>query len=337
MFVIRSIKEKDLADFYRLASILDTYNLPKNRKLLAEIIHRSLDSFYGSLSNLHLGRYVFVAEDLDKGRIVGTSEILAKRGVKGHPFICCNVGVDHMKSSTLRKEMTHRYIRLASTFDGATEVGGLVVDPRYRGRGSGVGKALSYVRFMYMKMHPSKFQKRVLAELLAYLDSRGENPLWNFLGRHFTGLSYRDADHLSASNKEFILSLFPSEKIYTCLLPERVQKKLEVPGPESMPAKILLERIGFKYLQQIDPFDGGPLYGAKTDEISIYRNTKRYKYAGICDQNLNEEGLLLFEKNGKIRACKSDVERVGKKISIHSDGVEALQIKQGDVIWMCLV
>ncbi len=333
MFLIRSIEKKDLNAFFRLASILDTYNLPKDRQLLSKVIEISRKSFENILKNPHDGRFVFVAEDVESGKIVGTSEVLAKRGVPGKPFIYCDVGVDCLKSKTLKKEVTHRYIKLRSTEDGATEVGGLVVDPHFRGKGTGIGKALSYIRFMYMKAHPQRFQKRILAELLAYLDAKGENPLWNFLGKHFTGLSYHDADHLSSSNKEFILSLFPSEKIYTCLLPEKIQAILEKPGTESVPAKLLLEKIGFKYLNQVDPFDGGPLYGARTNQISLIRKTKSYVFSGICSENKKPTGLALVERKGKIRATLVHAKTEKKGFYLDQKSVELLLLKKGDHVW----
>jgi arginine N-succinyltransferase len=333
MFLIRSIEKKDMDSFFHLAAILDTYNLPKDRKLLSKIVHISLNSFQGKLQDLHQGRYVFVADDVSSGKVVGTSEIISKRGDAHQPFIFCEVGEDCMESKTLHRKMKHRYIKLHSTQDGPTEVGGLVVDGHYRGKGLGVGKALSYIRFMYMKAHPSRFQKRVLAELLAYLDSKGENPLWNFLGRHFTGLSYHEADRISFSNKEFIRSLFPSEKIYTCLLPERIQEILEKPGPDSVPAKILLERIGFKYLRQVDPFDGGPLYGAKTDQIPLVRETRLYSFLGLSDSE-RLEGLVLIEKKGKVRACLSFIEISKRGVYLNSEAADTLEINKGDKVWV---
>lgn len=333
MFLIRNVEKRDLNAFYELASILDTYNLPKDKKLLAQIIHISNASFRGTLKDPHQGRYVFVAEEIKSGRIVGTSEILAKRGTPGNPFIYCDVGTDLMKSRTLGKELPHRYIRLKHTSDGATEIGGLVVHPRYRGKKFGIGKMLSYVRFMYMKVHPGLFQKRVLAELLAYLTPKGENPLWNVLGQHFTGLSYHEADRLSVGNKEFILSLFPSEKIYTCLLPPRVQEILEKPGPHSIPAKILLEKIGFKYLNQVDPFDGGPLYGAHQDEISIMKKTKSYQFKEILKDAPDQTGLILKEDSGRVFVLKSSIHPAGKFLSLPGEIACVLGVKRGGKVW----
>ena len=332
-FLIRCVEKKDLHDFYRLASQLDTYNLPKDRRELSKIINLSINSFSGQIKDPQQGRFVFVAEDLKTSKIIGTAEVLAKRGTPDEPFIYCDVGVDRMRSKTLSKEVTHRYIRLRHTSNGASEVGGLVVDPGFRGKGSGVGKALSYVRLMYTRGHPERFEKYIIAELLAYLDARGENPLWNFLGRHFTGLSYHDADHLSVHNKEFILSLFPSEKIYTCLLPQKVQDILEKPGLHSIPAQVLLQRIGFKYFNQVDPFDGGPLYGCEVRKTKVYRETESVKAQGILQGESNPNCLMMVEQKSKVRAVLGECVLDGKNARLDIESMKILKLSRGDKFW----
>jgi len=191
---------------------------------------------------------------------------------------------------------------------------------------------------MYVKAYPRRFQRRILAELLAYLDARGENPLWNVLGRHFTGLSYHAADHLSAENKEFILSLFPSEKIYTCLMPERVQAILEKPGPDSVPAKILLERIGFRYLYEVDPFDGGPLYGAGTDEISVIRRTRRFTFLSAfrhLPTRRGERGLVMTVIHGRVRACQASARISKGGLCVEQEAAKLVELKAGGEVWFC--
>src|SRR5205814_1517778 len=99
--------------------------------------------------------------------------------------------------------------------------------------------------------------------------------LWEALGRHFTGMSYQEADRLSKTNKEFIRSLFPSEPLYTCLLPREVQALIGVVGPETRGVEKMLRKIGFQHANRIDPFDGGPHFIARTDDITLVRQTRR--------------------------------------------------------------
>ena len=270
MILLRSVREKDLADLYELAAILDSLNLPHERALLRQNIAHAIASFRGRQKEKAKAMYVFVAEDTRAKRVIGTSAIFARHGAQRAPHIYFDVRREVRRSRTQTIRIAHRTLRLGWTKDGPTEVGGLVVSPAYRRLPVKVGKQLSLIRFLYMAMHPGRFKKRVLCEFLPNF-SHGKSLLWEHLGRRFTGLEYHAADHLSAINKEFILGLFPHAKIYTTLMPEPVQAILEKTGDGSLPAQKMLEKIGFRYLRQICPFDGGPHFVAKTNEVTLIK------------------------------------------------------------------
>jgi arginine N-succinyltransferase len=42
----------------------------------------------------------------------------------------------------------------------------------------------------------------------------------------------------------------------------------------------ILEKIGFHYLNQVDPFDGGPYYGAARDAISSVAQRRKFVLPG---------------------------------------------------------
>jgi len=49
-------------------------------------------------------------------------------------------------------------------------------------------------------------------------------------------------------------------------------------------AVAILERLGFHYLNQVDPFDGGPYYGAARDAISSVRERRQLVLPGrVCE------------------------------------------------------
>ena len=62
-----------------------------------------------------------------------------------------------------------------------------------------------------MALHPDAFERQILAEMRASLDSEGRNAFWDAFGKRFTDMSYAEADRLSATDKGFILDLFPEE------------------------------------------------------------------------------------------------------------------------------
>ena len=94
-----------------------------------------------------------------------------------------------------------------------------------------------------------------------------DHPLWEAIGRRFLNMEYHDADLLSRSNKEFILSLYPSDTIYETLLPIEARNAIGKVGKDTQPVKRMLEGIGFEYSHEVDPFDGGPHYRCPLKEL----------------------------------------------------------------------
>jgi arginine N-succinyltransferase len=119
----------------------------------------------------------------------------------------------------------------------------------------------------------------VVSELMPPLEPNGTSLLWESLGRQFTGLSYQEADRLSQTNKEFIRALFPQDPLYATLLPPHVQELIGKVGPETQSVERMLREIGFAYAHRIDPFDGGPHFHARTDDITLVAATRRAQLA----------------------------------------------------------
>lgn len=118
-----------------------------------------------------------------------------------------------------------------------------------------------------MGMNKNRFKENIHSELMPPFDNEGHSPLWEAIGRRFLNMEYHEADILSRSNKEFILSLFPADTIYLTLLPIEARNAVGKVGEETTPVKRMLESIGFKYTNEVDPFDGGPHYRSKLKDI----------------------------------------------------------------------
>jgi arginine N-succinyltransferase len=185
------------------------------------------------------------------------------------------MATDQRYSKTLKKMFRHTYLILRRCLDGPTEVGGLIVDPAYRQHEGRIGKQLSFARFLYLALYPERFEDEVVAEMMPPLTAGKESLFWECYGKRVTGLSFREADKLSTKDKEFIDALFPSIPLYVCMLPVEVQEQIGQVGSDTRGAVHLLEKIGLRFLRHVDPFDGGPYYGAKVGEILLVRQFRR--------------------------------------------------------------
>ena len=331
--MLRPIANSDLDSLLDLAGLLDSVNLPKNRDALEGRIEVSLRSFGGELENQRQGVYVFVLEDTAAGRVVGTSSIIAKIGQPESPYYWLAVTSEERRSAELDRRIVHTKLQLHSTTDGPTEVGGLILDPEYRRHPEKCGKALSIVRFAYISLYPERFEREVIAEMLSPFVAPGENLLWDAFGKHFTGLPYREADHLSSHNKQFIADLFPLDPVYATLFPEEVQDVIGKPNKDSIAAVAILEKLGFRYLNQVDPFDGGPYYGAARDAIGSVRDRRQLVLPGLVYERIRPSdgplALLSAEADLGFRATVVPLDSDGAPL-LSKQGREMLGVSSGD-------
>lgn len=335
--IIREVQTKDAAELLRLSAHLDSVNLPNNAKEIKKVISRARNGFSGRAKDVADREYLFVLEDKVSGKLRGTASIIGQHGHPGAPHIYFDVIPDERYSVTLNRHFNHTCLRLGFNFRGPTEIGGLVLDPILRGQG--VGKLMSYVRFLFIAMYRDRFRNNILAELMPPLEKDGRSLLWEHLGRNFTGLDYQEADKLSGQNKEFITSLFPHSSIFASILPKKVQSLIGKVGPETKNVRGMLEAIGFQYSHRIDPFDGGPHFEAVTDNIAPIKNSNAFTLAkGSLEPLENDPWALvgIGQTNGatRFRASRSQVRFASEGVQLPQDTKRMLKIKPSEQLWI---
>ncbi len=346
-FLIREVEPKDLAELYRLAKHLNSVNFPHDRERLQQLLKAARRSFNGPLESESDGQYLFVLALAKSGRLAGTSMIFAQHGTPMAPHIFFDVLQDERYSTTLDRHFRHTSLRLGFSYSGPSEIGALVLDPKLRALG--LGKPLSFVRFLFMAMYRERFRDEVIAELMPPLEHDGRSRLWEHIGRRFTGLSYQEADKLSHVNKEFIISLFPMQMNAT-LLPEDVSALIGQVGDATLGVRAMLEAIGFRYAQRIDPFDGGPHFHAVTDDISTVRHSLRGEVTAdpvpddVEDAILNKRlpvigyaralvGYGQPDRPSRFRATAAVIRRNDTEVSLSTPTRQLLKVGPGDVVF----
>lgn len=334
MFLIREAGPKDFKGVFALAKVLDSYNLPADAGYIRQLLKASESSFGGLLPKSK-ARYLFVIED--ERRIAGCSMIIAKHGTRGHPHIWLALDRLNKHSDTLGITKSHRVLQMGATENGPTEVGGLVVLPRYRRRPERCGLQISFARFLYMAAHPERFEATVLIEYRGAMGAGGKSPFWEAIGKVFTGLEYHKADRLSVENKEFILGLLPQEPIYCALLPKNVQQAIGAIHPSAQPAARLAAKLGFKRIGQVEPFDGGPYYTAPREKVKVVRETRALSLFRGGVKERSRLYLVGTEAGGYFRAVITPGTITGGRFTMEEEAFRKLKVKAGDPAYACPV
>jgi len=345
MFLIRRAKPEDLDIILKLSKTVHFINLPADKDIIAEKIRRSRHSFAAAATGNDVGLapepgsavsdspvFIFVMEDSETGNCVGCSMVVSRMGGPGHPNLSFMLEKRERFSKDLQTGATHTVARLYKDESGPSEIGGLILGPSFRRHPQRLGKQLSLVRFHMMGLFRQYFSDRILAEMMAPISADGRSVFWDALGRRFINLAYDEADRFCQHSREFMTSLLPEEDIYLTLLPAEARRVVGQVGPDTEPAKRMLEQIGFQYTGRIDPFDGGPHLEAHTDAIELVRHTRWAGFGGVTKlSDATERGFVsTLDDQGNFRClhCRF-AEGKNRSLLLPKQVVEMLEVEEG--------
>jgi arginine N-succinyltransferase len=334
--LIRPVGSNDTAALVQLAGLLDTMNLPRDPEVIASIIAESEASFARLACPRHQptqvsaykGTYTLVA--MQNEQLLGTASLLSHHGTPEDPHYYLRVVEQTFHSKQLNTERRRHLLRLERDEVPWTELGGLVVHPQARGQG--VGKLLVAARLLLVAMYSEYFCQRLLAELLPPRRSDGSNAFWDALGEPLTGLNYYRADLLCRTDKEFIESLFPQHEIVLELLPPDARAVVGQVGPATIPVYHLLQRAGLRYLNTVDPFDGGPHYGAPLDTVQPIQHSRSLVCLDLPPTAQAHPVLLSNPQRQWFYATPA--QRYGYGVRLEDPTRQFLHIHPGDLVWM---
>jgi arginine N-succinyltransferase len=318
----------DLGAVLELARHLDTLNLAADESFVAARLERSERAFRERPPPAAECEYQFALEDAE-ARVVGTSAILSKHGTPGLPHIGLRVDREERVSEAAGIRKEHVTFQLETCEDGPTELAALILHPDVRGRAGWPGKLLAWGRYAYIARHAGAFEETLIAEMRATFDSEGRSAFWESFGRHFTGMSYQEADRRSATRKQFILDLFPRTLFYATLLDPEVAAQLGKAHAETQPAVRLLEQAGFHWTGEIDPFDAGPFYGAATREVIPIRETLLDL---VAEEGTDEQAppwIASVEAGAGFRAVATRAAPKTDRVRLPKEALERLEISAG--------
>ena len=330
MFVVRPIKSSDLDQLYKLSAKarVGITTLPYDKKLLAARIKESVKSFSRRTSRPGPELYFFVMENTRTGRLVGTSAIVARVGGV-IPSYTYKIKKVLKKSNLLHIDKEIQFLKLKKEYEGPSEIGTLFIDPAFRKKGC--GRLLALSRFLLVAQYPRRFQSKIIAELRGVLNEQDRSPFWNAVCKHFFMMEFKKADLMVMRDKTFIEELIPKHPIYIPILPEKAQAVIGQVHKNTVPALKLLEQEGFKFINEIDIFEAGPVVGAKTKEIRTIKKSREAVVENISDDIGRCEDYLIANVTAFEKFCvtKDKVALSKKGVTITKNTADALKVFKG--------
>jgi arginine N-succinyltransferase len=282
MWVVRPAQPDDLGSILHIVQTRSrglSSTLPRESHALAERIalsERSLADTLATntdeLSTCEAGRYLFVLEDSESGKIRGVSAIDARAG-NGEPFY--NYRRDCLIHASRELGISRRVEVLfpSHAITNRALLCGFGIDAELVG--SPAFQLLSRSRLLFIAEHRQHFSDRIAVEIQGLQDQEGRVPFWDSLGRHFFNMDFRTADQYSSKlTKTFIAELMPPNPIYVTLLSEQAQSAIGESHDAAKPACQLLESEGFEAGAYVDIFDAGPVLEAETDKLKTLRSCR---------------------------------------------------------------
>lgn len=333
MLFLRPSREDDLPELIRLAGMTGAgfTSLSTDKKRMRKLLAHAAASFAGKLDAPEDAHYLFALEDSASGHLAGVCGILAATG-RARPFYSYRVGLIVNSSPQLRISNAIQTLYLCNDYTGCAEIGSLFVDPAYRGQRA--GRWLSRSRFLFMAEFRERFPARVISEMRGVSDADGYSSFWENLGKKFLEMPFTRADYLSGrDDNSFIAELMPRHPIYVPLLSTEAQAAIAEVHRDTVAARHILEREGFRYQGYVDIFDAGPTLESRIDDIHTLANSRRLTAHVIQQEPEDARAWLLAATQLTRYRClqaPAHIDHAAHSVQVSAATAKLLQIQDGD-------
>jgi arginine N-succinyltransferase len=309
------------------------HSLPHDRRALEARVALSEDSFRAEVDFPGEEFYLFVLEDSETGKLLGTASIVAAAGYSEPFYAFRNDALIHASRELHVNRKIHA-LTMSHELTGKSRLAGFYIDPSLR-EGDAAAHLMSRSRMMYIAANRKRFTSEVFSLLLGVTDDDGVSPFWEAVGRKFFGRNFADIEIESGGrSRTFIAEVMPSYPVYVPLLPEAAQRVLGEPDEKALLAYEIHLEEGFETDRFVDIFDAGPVLTAQIDRsacVSAQRNAcgaRRGRPASV-----GTTYLIASNRAGEFRCVLADLpddKTVGAPLPPAVR--EALGVQNGDLV-----
>lgn len=331
MIVVRPVKTSDQSEILALAKEagIGFTSLPADERVLEAKINHSVASFTGSPEAGRKESFLFVLEDMDSNKLVGTTGIAAHVGMRS-PFYSYKLSTIVQASKIVDVYSQQKVLHMVNDYTGATEIGSLFLLKDYRR--DGIGRFLSRSRYLMLAEFPDLFDDVVIAEIRGMQDEQGHSPFYQNLAQHFFQMDFAAADFTNATKGgQFISDLMPKYPIYVNLLAEAAQNAIGQPFKSSRPAMELLKKEGFRHQGYVDVFDAGPTMQADRKLIKSVADSK-HAAVKLGTPSADVQCIIANTSLSNFRIVRGPLDEHADGVTINGDVAEALMIDDGDAV-----
>jgi arginine N-succinyltransferase len=305
-------------------------SLPANPDVLKAKIDYAVASFNGEEKTKGDERFLFVLEDTETQKLVGTTGIVAHIGMK-YPVYFYKLSTLVQASKDIGVYSRQKVLHMVNDYTGATEIGSLFLQSAYRR--DGIGSFLSRCRYLLLAEFPQLFSETVISEIRGVQNEKGDSPFYRNLAEHFFQMDFRRADFINATEgSQFISDLMPKYPIYVNLLDERAKEVIGEPLEASKAAVRLLEAEGFRWQGYIDLFDAGPTLQVERASIRSVRKSKVAQISEIREIENTKQVMLSTKNLHDFRIGLASLEEHKNNAIISPRTAQAMRLKVGDTL-----
>ena len=330
MLRVRPAQQRDIDDLMALSrkAGIGMTTVPKTDRGMSHRIYLSQEAFARKTA-LEKGETFFLVLEDDQS-VIGMACIFTCLGAE-RPFYSYRLSHLSNQSPELDVRIDTDVLHLVNDFHGYTEIGTLFVDPDRRQ--SGVGRFLSFSRFMLMAANPGRFGNKVMAEIRGWTGQDDRFPFWEHVSQKFFHMDFVEADRRSVHDFRFIADLMPKYPIYTTLLHEEAQEIIGKPHDTSKAAMDLLLSQGFRYEGLIDIFDGGPSVSAEVGQVQMINNAHT-RITTLGEPPEKGQKVLVSTNTLTEFACIQTVADgpSGESITLNQQMLDDLSINEGHTV-----